>query len=159
MDKMKIRVGVIGISPGAGESFVAKALDYYLNIKDAPRVLVARPEKFEIIEGPSYLGDLDVIVGVIDPLPSRLKEGVPRFAVLKATEGVLWLVNKDNPGVDHRELRRFLELEDYFSQDALNYESICKAEYCCEKVERRYSLKGIEDLAREIKKTLSNYPS
>ena len=159
MDKMKIRVGVIGISPGAGETFVARALDYYLNIKDAPRVLVSRPEKFEIVEGPGYLGDLDVIVGVIDPLPSRLKEGVPRFAVLKATEGVLWLVNKDNTGVDHRELKKFLELDDYFSQEALNYETVCRAEYSCEKVERRYSLKGIEDLALEIKKTMSNCPS
>ena len=77
---------------------------------------------------------------------------MPKFAVLKATEGVLWLVNKDNTGVDHRELKKFLELDDYFSQEALNYETVCRAEYSCEKVERRYSLKGIESLANEIKK-------
>ncbi|MBR6473216.1 MAG: hypothetical protein IKS99_05795 [Firmicutes bacterium] len=152
MDRFKVRIGVIGISSGAGESFVAGGLNYYLNEKDAPKVFVSKPEKYEIIDGPSDLTDLDVIVGVIDPLPSRMEEGAPRFAVLSQRDNVIWLVNKDNPGVNHRELRGFLELEPSFSQEALPYEKICRAGYNCEKVPEMYELTGIEKLADHIRK-------
>lgn len=150
LDKSKIIIGVVGISHGAGESFVSRGLNYYLNIKDAPKVFLSRPEKYEIIDGPNQVNDLDLVIGVIDPLPSRMIEGAPKFACLNNCDNIIWLINKDNPGVNHRELRKFFELDKEFTQEVLPYEKICRAEYNCEKVEEIYPLKGIEELAEYI---------
>ena len=64
----------------------------------------------------------------------------------------LWLINRDNPGVNHRQLERFLEIRPDFSQEALPYESICRAEYNCEKSGEVLKLSGIEKLAEYIRR-------
>lgn len=61
----------------------------------------------------------DVLVGVIDPLPSRVLAGLHRYRLLRQEEvqrqqrqekTLLWVQNKGNPAVDSRELERFLKL-------------------------------------------------
>lgn len=61
----------------------------------------------------------DVLVGVIDPLPSRVLGGLNRYRMLRQEEAqrqqrqensLLWVQNKSSPAVDSRELERFLKL-------------------------------------------------
>ena len=153
MDKMKIRIGVTGITSGAGATFLAGALDHVLNSKDSPRMFVSRPEKYKIIDTPDRVDEVDLLVGVIDPLPSRLREGAVRFSVLKNVNvPKVWIINRDNAGVNHRELERFLEIRPDFSQEAIPYEMICRAEYNCVKPEEALKLSGIDKLAEYIRR-------
>ena len=153
LDKMKIRVGVTPVTRGAGATFVSEAIDHLLNERDSVKFFVSRPDKYMVIDDPKSPDDEDVLVCVLDPLPSRLKEGAPRYTSLRNVNvPKIWLINRDNPGVDHRELEKFLELRPDLSQEALPYESICRAEYNCEKPEDSLKLKGIEELADFIKR-------
>ena len=58
----------------------------------------------------------DLVIGVIDPLPSRIFAGMETYEALRdmAAGGthILWILNGDNPEVNHGELRRFLRLAD-----------------------------------------------
>ena len=58
----------------------------------------------------------DLVIGVIDPLPSRVFAGMETYEALRdmAAGGthILWIMNGDNPEVNHGELRRFLRLAD-----------------------------------------------
>ena len=83
MDKMKIRIGVTSISKGAGATFVSGAVDHMLNRRDAPRLFVSRPDKYIIVDDPKQPEDMDLLICVLDPLPSRLKEGAPKFTILR----------------------------------------------------------------------------
>ena len=153
LDKIKIRIGVTSVSKGAGATFIASALDNILNMRDTPRLFVSRPDKYAVVDSPEREDDADLLVCVIDPLPSKLKEGAARFTLLRALNvPKVWIINRDNPGVNHRELERFLELRPEFRQEDLPYEQICRAEYNCEKPEGSLELKGIEELADYIKR-------
>ena len=59
----------------------------------------------------------DLVIGVIDPLPSRVFAGTQTYEALRdlGTGGahILWILNGDNPEVNHGELRRFLRLKDF----------------------------------------------
>ena len=153
LDKMKVRIGVTSVSKGAGATFVSQAIDHLLNHIDTPRLFVSRPDKYIVTDSPERPEDVDLLICVLDPLPSKLKEGAPRFAALKNMNvPQLWLINRDNPGVNHRQLERFLEIRPDFSQEALPYESICRAEYNCEKSGEVLKLSGIEKLAEYIRR-------
>lgn len=59
----------------------------------------------------------DLVIGVIDPLPSRVFAGTETYEALRdlGTGGmhILWILNGDNPEVNHGELRRFLRLKEF----------------------------------------------
>ena len=153
MDKMKVKIGVIGVSPGAGATFVSRNLDWYLNKKDAMEFFVERPEKYLVEDSPLSLADEDFIVAVLDPLPSSLVEGSEIIeSLLEEEDRVLWLVNQDNDGVRHREMYRFLGFRPEFSQEAVPREFFARAEYSMEELCEIYPLSGIEDLAERIRK-------
>ena len=145
MDKMKTRIGVLGITRGAGASFVAEGLDYYLNVKDAPRTFVSRPGKYVVEDSPSRPEDMD--------LPSRLEEGAARFAAVRALKvPEIWMINRDNKGVDHKALETYLEMVPEYSQEAISYETVCRAAYNCERLTELSGLEGIKKLSEAIKK-------
>ena len=61
----------------------------------------------------------DVLVCVVDPLPARVLAGLARHHRLRAEQkeresrgehSLLWVMNKENPAVDRRELERFLKI-------------------------------------------------
>lgn len=61
----------------------------------------------------------DVLVCVVDPLPARVLAGLARHHYLRAEQkeresrgehSLLWVMNKENPAVDRRELERFLKI-------------------------------------------------
>ena len=61
----------------------------------------------------------DVLVCVVDPLPARVLAGLAQHHCLRAEQkeresrgehSLLWVMNKENPAVDRRELERFLKI-------------------------------------------------
>ena len=62
-------------------------------------------------EGWLLLKEMDVILGVVDPMPARLLAGRSTLERWKLSGlPVRILVNKDNRGVDRKELQRFLKI-------------------------------------------------
>ena len=58
------------------------------------------------------LGDMDQVVAVIDPLPSKLLEGYERICRLKLwKEPVTWVINRWTDQIDGKELKKILGLE------------------------------------------------
>lgn len=78
------------------------------------------------------LEELDAIVVVVDALPSKLLAGQDRLSALRTVElPVLYLINKENRGIDKRELNRFLQVKDSVEVPMLPIEIIYSAEYRC----------------------------
>lgn len=69
--------------------------------------LGARPE-------PGFLSEMDHIIAVVDPLPSRILASAAYFRQVRSlqTAGlpVTWIINRHNAGVDDRLLRKTLRL-------------------------------------------------
>ena len=156
MDRSVTEIGVKGVSKGAGATFVSRYLDYCLNKKDKRKVFVSRPDRFRIIDDPDDLESPDIIVSVIDPLPSLLIEGAVNISEMMEFNGdVLWLVNRDNPGVNRHILKKYLGFIPDYSQEEVPRDIICRAEYNCIELPEIVRLKGIEDLADHIAKVFS----
>ena len=83
----------------------------------------------------ALLADLDHIICVFDPLPSRLLASVPASEVCRAAEAdgvpVTWVFNKINAGVNLREATRFTGIKDYTAFPAVSAEAVYSAEYAC----------------------------
>ena len=149
-------IGVKGVSSGAGATFVSRYLDYCLNKRDKHKVFVSRPDRFRIIDDPDELESPDIIVSVIDPLPSLLMEGAVNISEMMEFNGdVIWLVNRDNSGVNRHILKKYLGFITDYSQEEIPREIICRAEYNCIELPEIVRLKGIEDLADHIAKKFS----
>jgi hypothetical protein len=75
------------------------------------------------------------VICVIDPLPSRLLAGAATMDLVRAAEAggipVTWVVNKMNPGVNMREVLRFISIKDPVFIPALPAEKLYAAEYAC----------------------------
>ena len=80
----------------------------------------------------------DVLVGVIDPLPSRILAGIKRYRLLREEENqrllrqeksLLWVQNKANAAADARETERFLKLRFDAALPLLPQEFFYEAEY------------------------------
>ena len=80
----------------------------------------------------------DVLVGVIDPLPSRVLAGIKRYRLLREEENqrllrqeksLLWVQNKANAAADARETERFLKLHFDAALPLLSQEFFYEAEY------------------------------
>ena len=156
MDRSVTEIGVKGVSKGAGATFVSRYLDYCLNKKDKRKVFVSRSDRFRIIDDPDNLESPDIIVSVIDPLPSLLIEGAVNISEMMEFNGdVLWLVNRDNPGVNRHILKKYLGFIPDYSQEEVPRDIICRAEYNCIELPEIVRLKGIEDLADHIAKVFS----
>ena len=156
MENPVAEIGVKGISKGVGTTFVSRYLDYYLNEKDRRKIFVSRPDRFRIIDDPDDLETSDIIVSVIDPLPCLLMDGAENISKLMEFNGdVIWLINRDNPGVNRHVLKKYLGFIPDHSQEEVPREIICRAEYNCIELPEIVRLKGIEDLADHIAKIFS----
>jgi len=83
----------------------------------------------------SLLMDMDVIIAVVDPLPSRLIHDKERFRFLKKLEvsgcPVIWMVNRSNDGVSMRQVKGYLKTNQIFTVPAFSPASIYRCEYSC----------------------------
>ena len=152
LERHAAEIGVIGIGKGAGATFVSYQLDDLLNGKDRQKVFVSRPDRFRITDEPEDPEDEDIVIAVIDPLPSKLMEGadtIGKLTELKAP--VLWLVNRDNPGVNRRSMEKYLGFRPEFRQEEVPREMICRAEYNCIRLSNIYKTDGLEKLAEHIR--------
>ena len=81
------------------------------------------------------LSDLDEIICIFDPLPSRLLASVPAAEACRAAshEGTkpVWVFNKFNPGADMREAASFAGVRNYSLFPAIPIETVYRAEYAC----------------------------
>lgn len=83
----------------------------------------------------SLLADMDAVIAVCDPLPSRLMAGTQRFQMLKKLElsgrPVLWLCNRTNSGVSRRQTAGFLKTRDVLWVPCFDSALIYADEYAC----------------------------
>ena len=78
------------------------------------------------------LPEMDSIIIVADPLPTKLLSGAARLDVLRMQyPDARLVVNKLNRGVNRQELRRFLGMEGFAAVQHLAPEQVYKAEYNC----------------------------
>ena len=152
LDKMKVHIGIKGASGGVGTSFVARWLDYFLNDRERHHIFVSRPDRYIVEDSPSNCSDMDIIVGVIDPLPSLLMDGADGIGdLMDKRQPVIWMLNRNCIGVNRRELKRYLGFIPEFCQEDVPREYIVRAEYNGENLPDVYKLGGIEELAEYIK--------
>jgi len=83
----------------------------------------------------ALLADLDHIVLVFDPLPSRLLASVPAAEACRAAAAAgvpsTYVFNKLNEGVNLREALRFTGIKDFLPFPAIPAEAVYRAEYAC----------------------------
>ena len=104
------------------------------------------PGRYMIVDNPrpESLWEADLVICVVDPLPSRIRSGLQQLEALRKNKirfgrrfspllnlptSVLWVLNKDNPLVGHRELERSLQIKFDFAVPLLSPEIFYKAEY------------------------------
>lgn len=83
----------------------------------------------------NLLMDMDVVVVVADPLPSKLIGGAGRFTALKKLElsgsKVVWAVNRDNDGVSRRQVQAYLKGRPDIWIPVFPADTIYRCEYSC----------------------------
>lgn len=104
------------------------------------------PGRYMIVDNPrpESLLEADLVICVVDPLPSRIRSGLQQLEALRDNQirfgkrfspllnlpsPVLWVLNKDNPQIGHRELERSLNIKFDFAVPLLSPEIFYKAEY------------------------------
>lgn len=104
------------------------------------------PGRYMIVDNPrpESLWEADVVICVVDPLPSRIRSGLQQLEALRDNQirfgkrfspllnlpsPVLWVLNKDNPQIGHRELEGSLNIKFDFAVPLLSPEIFYKAEY------------------------------
>lgn len=86
-----------------------------------------------IIDNPVSYEDLDLIVCVADPLPSRIMAGLETFRRIReqAIVPVIWLLNKNCPPVSRRQVETFLKTRFTHVMPLIPAEVFYRAEYDC----------------------------
>jgi len=101
------------------------------------------------------LAELDIVIFVIDPMPSKMICGYELLAMIKGFEHrgakIIWVVNKYNEGINKRELSSVLKLKYNIKLPLISNEAFYTAEYNCmipysTKVVREKAEDGIEKI-------------
>ena len=104
------------------------------------------PGHYMIVDNPrpESLWEADLVICVVDPLPSRIRSEIRQLEALRDNQicfgkrfspllnlptSVLWVLNKDNPQAGHRELERSLNIKFDFAVPLFSPEIFYKAEY------------------------------
>ncbi len=81
------------------------------------------------------LMDMDVIIVVVDPLPSKMIHSKERFKFLKKLELagciVVWVVNYVNRGINLRQVKAYLKTNQIIRVPTFQAELIYECEYAC----------------------------
>lgn len=104
-------------------------------------------ERNQLDETWQLLREMDHIFLVIDPLPSKLLEGSEQFAHYQLSRlPIKIVINKDNQGVQHKELQNYLQTKDVIWIPYLQPELLYEAEYRCLEP---YGMDKIKDTLKE----------
>lgn len=104
------------------------------------------PGRYLILDEPpiARLTEAEMVICVVDPLPSRLHSGMEKLICLRENRikagrkfspalnlptPVIWVLNKDNSQVSHRELEQFLKIRFDFVLPLLDERIFYRAEY------------------------------
>ncbi|MGI6727389.1 MAG: hypothetical protein ACOX4P_02355 [Anaerovoracaceae bacterium] len=102
------------------------------------------------------LWEMDRVLVVIDPLPSKMIESYELLCALKVSElPIIYIVNKFNPGVNRKELLNYLKLKKLMFFPMIDQREIYGAEYMCKAIydmpdAKKQLKKPVEDLIKEI---------
>lgn len=81
------------------------------------------------------MGDMDMVICVMDPMPSQLISSRKIYRLLKQDENnggaVVWIVNKMNDGINNKSFRDYMRIKDYISIPLIKPELFYTAEYNC----------------------------
>ncbi len=115
--------------------------------KTAERIPYERiPGRYMVVDAPALdtLAEMDLVVCVAEPLPSALISAEETLRGLRENRirtkrgfspamnhptPCLWVLNKDNPRVSHRELERFMKLKFDFVVPMMDPKEFYRAEY------------------------------
>lgn len=129
------------------------------------------PGRYMIVDNPrpESLWEADVVICVVDPLPSRIRSGLQQLEALRDNQirfgkrfspllnlpsPVLWVLNKDNPQIGHRELERSLNIKFDFAVPLLPPEIFYKAEYSSVPIFQMLEAAACSEFGRLAKRVL-----
>lgn len=83
-----------------------------------------------------YIRDMDAVLVLVDPLPSRISSGMPVFRKMKSLEQegrvqVRWLVNRMCSSVSRRQIRGLIKSREIYWMEDLGRSIFCQNEYHC----------------------------
>ncbi len=122
--------------------------------------------KYLVLDSPKMWRQTDLLIGVIDPLPSRVLSGLDTFEALKNEEKmglqagsrVIWVLNKNNPIADRAEIERYLKLKFDFAVSMAAPELFYGAEFACGQMPLPEEVKGdIRNLVHTILEKLPHF--
>lgn len=88
-----------------------------------------------VVDTPNDISEMDKLVCVIDPLPSKIKSAIDIFTHLKEVEKtgtkghILWVINKYNSYVNQKQLEKFLQIKADYILEMIEPEVFYQAEY------------------------------
>jgi hypothetical protein len=78
------------------------------------------------------LKEMDALIAVIDPMPSRMIRGYPHYHLIRRLPGkVIYVINKYNRGINNREMNGFLKVRNPVIIPFVAPEALYEAEYNC----------------------------
>lgn len=107
--------------------------------------------RYIIVDDPEIFDELDLVVAVADPLPSRIEAGIETYRKLRQLQiPVIWIVNKANPQAGIREVESFLKQKFDYRMELLPAEVFYKAEFACTQQYFIQKPRAIEKVAQHI---------
>ena len=140
-------VGVTGIGDNTGVTTVCNVLNYEL-------ARIGKDKKVFVMDEPENIEDMDHIICVIDPSPSKIKANIEKYREMRSMyenddSRVTFLLNKMNEGVDLDILQKFLQFSFVYIQEAVDQSELYRAEYLNRNIMRSIDFAGIKKLAHD----------
>lgn len=110
------------------------------------------PGKYIIVDSPQHTEDMDVIVCVVDPLPSRIMAGLETFRriIEQQMVPVIWVMNKASSAAGRREVETFLRLRFTHSIPLVEAEAFYRAEFRCTQPVFEHGMAGTDEAFRRL---------
>ncbi|MBR3706857.1 MAG: hypothetical protein IKM19_07785 [Firmicutes bacterium] len=110
------------------------------------------PGKYIIVDSPQHTEDMDVIVCVVDPLPSRIMAGLETFRRIREQQmvPVIWVMNKASSAAGRREVETFLRLRFTHSIPLVEAEAFYRAEFRCTQPVFEHGMAGTDEAFRRL---------
>ncbi len=121
-------------APGAWEHRELKAEDYcYLVNNIGGNTVIC--DLGNLYYQPDLYREMDILIWVLDPLPSRLIAGMERLSLARRLQAEgrrsAFVINRWNDGVNRREFSAFFKEKNRFYLPLISQELIYKGEYNC----------------------------
>jgi len=105
------------------------------------------------------LDEMDLLFGVIDPLPSKLLSNKETYRNLRQHElsgrKLIWIVNRQNTGIGKKSLRQFLKEKNFMSFPLMPEEWFYSAQYHCQLPLEQPDIK--RNIAQQIEELVNHH--